>query len=90
MWFYLFINVACKDGTYGNNCVHNCSGNCLNDSPCNKQTGHCDTGCKPGFTNTLCIKRELNVHTRKCVLGILENFDAPFLTWYFFYQAECY
>ncbi|XP_078328156.1 uncharacterized protein LOC144623567 [Crassostrea virginica] len=44
----------CDDGTYGNNCVHNCSGDCLNGSSCNKQTGYCDMGCKPGYTNALC------------------------------------
>ena len=26
----------------------------MNDSPCNKQTGHCDKGCKPGFKNLNC------------------------------------
>nr|XP_022311266.1 protein draper-like [Crassostrea virginica] len=44
----------CEDGTYGQNCVYICSDNCLNGSPCNRQTGHCDTGCKPGYTNALC------------------------------------
>ena len=53
----MFIIVECEDGTYGNNCVHNCSGYCLNDSPCNKQTGHCDMGCKLGYTNALCGER---------------------------------
>ena len=28
------------------------------DSDCNIQTGHCEGGCKPGFTNTLCTERE--------------------------------
>ena len=50
--------VECN-GTYGNNCVHNCSGNCLDDSPCNRQTGQCDMGCKPGYTNALCNERKL-------------------------------
>lgn len=34
--------------------MNNCCGNCLNNSPCNKQTGHCDKGCKPGYTNVFC------------------------------------
>ncbi|XP_078329609.1 EGF-like and EMI domain-containing protein 1 [Crassostrea virginica] len=46
--------MVCKDETYGNNCVHNCSGNCMNDSSCNKQTGYCYMECKPGYTNALC------------------------------------
>ena len=53
----LFFAVECEHGTYGNNCVHNCSGNCLNDSPCNRQNGHCEHGCKPGYSKPLCDKR---------------------------------
>ena len=49
--------VVCKDGTYGNSCVYNCSGNCLNDFPCNRQTGQCDMGCKPGYINAFCNER---------------------------------
>lgn len=43
--------IVCIDGTFGFDCVNNCSGYCLNDSPCNKQTGHCDFGCYPGYTD---------------------------------------
>ena len=50
----LLIVVECEDGTYGYDCVHNCSSNCLNDSPCKKQNGQCTEGCKPGYTNALC------------------------------------
>ena len=46
----------CIDGAYGYGCVNNCSGHCMNDSLCNKQTGHCDRGCKPGYTNAFCSK----------------------------------
>lgn len=46
----------CVDGTFGFNCVNNCSGYCSNDSLCNKQTGHCDRGCKPGYSNSDCGK----------------------------------
>lgn len=38
------------NGTFGYDCLNNYSGNCLNKSPCNKQTGHCDKGCKPRYT----------------------------------------
>lgn len=48
----------CDDGTYGYDCLNNCSGHCLNDTHCNKQTGHCDGGCKPGYTNDDCNKGE--------------------------------
>lgn len=55
-WFI----VACKDGTFGHGCINNCSGECAADSPCNKQTGHCNNGCKPGYTNDFCNKSTLS------------------------------
>ena len=55
--FFAFL--VCEDGTYGYDCNTNCSGNCLGDSPCNKQTGHCKGGCSPGYTTALCNKRKL-------------------------------
>lgn len=54
----------CDDGTHGYNCVNNCSGNCLDTSPCNKQTGFCDRGCIPGYANIYCSKGEL---TNECM-----------------------
>lgn len=50
--------VECDDGTYGYGCANNCSVHCLNDSLCNKQTGHCDKGCDPGYTENDCSKRK--------------------------------
>lgn len=50
---------GCVNGTYGYGCNNNCTGHCLNDSPCNKTTGHCDRGCKPGYTNSDCSKGNL-------------------------------
>ena len=55
-WFI----VACKDGTVGHGCINNCSGECADDSPCNKQTGHCNRGCKPGYTNVFCNQSTLS------------------------------
>ena len=37
-----------------NSCIHDCSCNCQNGSPCNRQTEQCDMGCKPGYRNALC------------------------------------
>ena len=57
---YIFVSLenvfvlVCDDGTFGYDCKNNCSGNCMNDSPCNTQTGHCDRGCKPGYTTENC------------------------------------
>lgn len=53
-----FAFVECDNGTYGYNCVNSCSGHCLNGSICNKQTGHCDMGCDPGYTDSDCNKRK--------------------------------
>lgn len=44
VWYF----TECDCGTYEYDCLHNCSGHCLNDSPCDKQTGHCYRGCEPG------------------------------------------
>uniref|UniRef100_K1QD44 Scavenger receptor class F member 2 n=1 Tax=Magallana gigas TaxID=29159 RepID=K1QD44_MAGGI len=44
----LKFGIKCADGTYGYDCVNNCSGHCSNDSLCNEQTGHCDRGCGSG------------------------------------------
>lgn len=48
--------IECIDGTYGYNCTNNCSGHCMNGSPCNKTTGYCDKGCKPGYINADCAR----------------------------------
>lgn len=50
------IIIECEDWTYGYKCVNNCSGHCLHNSVCNKQTGHCNGGCSPGYTNDDCSK----------------------------------
>lgn len=50
--------LGCKDGTFGYNCINNCSSHCLTDYSCNKQTGHCDNDNDndPGYTNNKCNK----------------------------------
>lgn len=54
----------CPFGTYGPDCMHNCSGHCLGAVACNRTTGNCDTGCDFGYTGELCetglIKCRLN------------------------------
>ena len=57
--YHLLCYVVCDDGTYGINCVHNCSPNCLNNSTCNEETGHCEAGCNPGYSNALCNQGKL-------------------------------
>lgn len=41
---------------YGSGCLKNCSEHCLHADKCNKATGICDAGCKPGYKGELCDK----------------------------------
>lgn len=52
--YYLHVFLECDDGTFGNDCVHQCSDHCLSDSPCNKQSGQCVGGCELGYTSSDC------------------------------------
>lgn len=65
--FSSYSAIECKNGTYGYNCVNSCSGHCLNDFACNKQTGHCDGGCDPGYTNSGCNKGKI---TDDCIYAV--------------------
>ena len=42
----------------------------MNDSPCNTQTGHCDMGCKPGYTSALCNERKLLLWTNYVIFDV--------------------
>lgn len=53
---YIYAHLDCDNGTYDTDCINRCSGHCLNNYPCNKQTGHCERGCYPGYTNSNCSK----------------------------------
>lgn len=44
----------CPTGTFGSDCVYNCSAHCFGDAPCDRTTGRCDSGCTPGYTGELC------------------------------------
>lgn len=37
-------------------CRDKCSGNCINNEPCNHVSGVCPSGCQDGFVGTLCNK----------------------------------
>lgn len=41
---------------YGRDCITQCSGNCLNNLPCNSTNGHCDSGCGFGYLDVFCNK----------------------------------
>lgn len=46
--------VVCKSGYYGKECKQQCSINCNVTTQCNKVTGQCEGGCKPGWTGNTC------------------------------------
>lgn len=39
------------------NCIKRCSGQCLNNKPCDHVIGVCPSGCKDGYTGTRCDNR---------------------------------
>lgn len=44
----------CPLGSYGPDCVYNCSKACFGDVACNRTTGKCDTGCNVRYSGDLC------------------------------------
>lgn len=59
---YVLKNIAeCQPGYYGNNCTYICSRNCLHDYICDRFTGHCKSGCKPGWAGDRCNQRKTQV-----------------------------
>lgn len=45
---------ACSAGFYGKNCSEECSSNCNVAKECDKITGACNGGCKPGWIGIIC------------------------------------
>lgn len=50
----LLFTVECPPGQYGDDCSNQCSLNCNVTRTCDKFTGQCEGGCKPGFTGNTC------------------------------------
>lgn len=46
--------VVCDSGHYGKNCSAQCSINCNISNRCDRVTGKCEGGCKPGWTGFHC------------------------------------
>ncbi|XP_056003651.1 multiple epidermal growth factor-like domains protein 10 [Ostrea edulis] len=46
--------ITCRPGFHGKNCGQRCSHNCNVTNHCNRFTGECDGGCKPGWKMPTC------------------------------------
>lgn len=53
--------LECPIGYYGRNCLQQCSENCYVTSRCDRVTGQCDRGCKPGWRTITCDKSKIFV-----------------------------
>lgn len=54
----LVLHVACSLGRFGTGCQFPCSGNCINNDPCNHTNGSCDRGCAVRWSGPLCNQSE--------------------------------
>lgn len=48
-----YLDLECDANYFGKNCEEMCSVTC---NGCNRKTGICDTGCKPGWRDVYCHK----------------------------------
>lgn len=46
----------CNDGYFGPNCIESCKTTCKS---CNKMSGICNNGCKPGWRGIYCQEGDL-------------------------------
>ena len=46
---------ACPTGSYGINCLNDCTKNC-NESSCDHINGSCQFGCQDGYSGDMCTK----------------------------------
>lgn len=72
----LLIILECPLGKYGNDCSKQCSTNCDVTSRCDRFTGECDGGCKPGWTGIICDQGKCftipQMHKR------MRNYEYPY------------
>lgn len=54
---YFLYKIECSDGSYGDNCSHQCSGHCRNNIACNHETGQCNGGCSEGWFSGNCSQQ---------------------------------
>lgn len=83
--FDLYFYLECDDGYFGPNCIEPCNATCRS---CNKSSGVCDNGCKPGWRGLycqegiFCYSRLIHVQNKKVILVVLvANKKGVILTW---------
>lgn len=52
-----FFVAECENGRHGASCGMTC-GRCKDDVPCNRSTGICENGCKPGWEGKYCTQKK--------------------------------
>ena len=50
----MHVIIECELGTYGVDCMNNCSRYCKKEHICNRKTGEYDGGCIPGWEGIHC------------------------------------
>lgn len=72
----------CASGYYGHNCSSKCSQNCNVTNICDRITGECDGGCKPGWIGNTCDQSKyvsVNYINIKIALSYLINIQRYIL-----------
>lgn len=71
----LYTSLECSVGTFGEDCTRLC--HCINNEPCDYQTGICPNGCGPGWTDVACNRS-------KCPKSMckLTGFHAHYFAYY--------
>ena len=49
-----FYFTECPAAVFGKDCVENCSMTCGDPGVCDKETGHCNGSCLPGWKGDMC------------------------------------
>lgn len=53
---HLIFQKECTYGWYAGDCLEACSGNCAENTTCNRFNGICSNGCKTSFGGEKCEK----------------------------------
>lgn len=73
--------VECMIEYYGKDCSNKCSTTCNVAERCDKITGRCDGGCKPGWTGNTCDQmKSVNIYFFFYPkLNILSHYDSNYV-----------